>query len=283
MSNKTPQPEAPVATFEHQTSSLERFLEENLKTLLIAGAVIFVGIIGYLIFTHLSESKAAEEAAAFTSAETVEEYREVISGYPGSKAAGNAQLMIGKKLAEEDETKGEAISELRTFVETYADHPLRAQGMFELATLLLETDKKEEAVAQMDKLISEYPDSHLTPYAKLTKGDFAYEDGDVDAAQKIYNEVLTKHTGTDAAKLAEQRSDRAKVDAPEIVEPRPEPLPDDATPPAPLPGLGSPAPFSVDPQVEEVVGEEGSSETGEGDAAPAGEDSAEGDTAPATE
>ena len=62
MANKTSQPEAPVAAIDQPTSSFERFLEENLKTLLIAGAVIFVGIMGYLLFNYFSLSAAAEEA-----------------------------------------------------------------------------------------------------------------------------------------------------------------------------------------------------------------------------
>lgn len=256
MANKSQQPDAPVATLEHQTSSFERFLEENLKTLLIAGGVIFVGIIGYVIFTYISESKAADQANAFTGAESVEDYREVINTYPGSLAAGNAQLMIGKTLAEDDEKKSEASAELRTFVESYADHPQRSQGMFLLASLLLEEDKKSEAIEQFDKVIAEYPDSHLSPYAKLFKGDFAYEEGNIDAAQKIYSQVLMQHTGTEAAKLAEQRADQAKLDAPEIVAPRPEPVTEDSGPPAP--GVGAPTPFILDP-----AGVEGQSEGGD--------------------
>jgi predicted negative regulator of RcsB-dependent stress response len=276
MSNTTPPseiPEAPVATFEHQASSFERFLEENLKTLLIAGVVMFVGTIGYLIFNHFSESNASDEANAFTAAETVAEYREVVSSYPGTAAAGNAQIMIGKKLAEEDETKKDAIPELRTFVESYPEHPLRDQGLFQLATLLLENGEKKDAVAQMDKLISEFPSSHLTPYAKLTKGDFAYEDGNTDEARKIYTEVLTKHSGTEAAKLAEQRAEQSKIDPPEIVAPRPEPLPADATLPAP--GIGAPIPFSAVPQAGDAAGgEETDATTVEVEVEDAGEETA---------
>ena len=271
MANKTEQPAAPVATLDHETSSFERFLEENLKTLLIAGGVIFIGAIGYLIFNYLSESSAAEEANAFTSAESVEDYRKVISDFPGSLAAGNAQLMIGKTLGEDDEKQQEAIAELRTFVESYGDHPHRAQGMFQLVSLLLDDGKKSEAVGQIDKLIAEYPESHLVPYAKLCKGDFAYEEGNKEEAQKVYSDVLIKHSGTAAAKLAEERADRAKIDPPVIVDPRPEPLPEDGGPPAPgiAPGIGAPTPFILDPEAGE------SDEGGEATPAPADGDNAE--------
>ena len=246
MANKTSQPEAPVATFDHgkQPSSFERFLEENLKSLLIAGAVIFVGAIGYLIFSHFSASKAAKEANAFTAAESADDYKGVISSFPGSLAAGNAQLMIGKTLAEDEEKADEAIAAFRTFVETYNDHPLRDQGIFQLASMLIGADKKAEGVSQLDKLLSDYPDSHLAPFAKLYKGDFAFEEGDKVGAEKIYDEVLKKHPGTEASRLADQRLDSLKIDKPEIIAPRPQPVPDDA---APIPGIGEPTPFILDP------------------------------------
>ena len=245
MANKTSQPEAPVAKFDHEkeTSSFERFLEENLKSLLIAGAVVFIGAIGYLIFSHLSASKAAKEANAFTAAESADDYKGVISSFPGSLAAGNAQLMIGKTLAEDEAKADDAIAAFRTFVETYGDHPLRDQGMFQLASMLIAADKKAEGVSQLDKLLSDYPDSYLAPYAKLCKGDFAFEEADKDGAQKIYSEVLTGHAGTEASRLADQRLDSLKIDKPEIIAPRPQPLPEAA---AAAPGIGEPTPFILD-------------------------------------
>ncbi|MCB1099279.1 MAG: tetratricopeptide repeat protein [Verrucomicrobiae bacterium] len=270
MANKTSQPEAPVASFDHdqQTSSFERFLEENLKTLLIGGAVIFVGAIGYLVFDYVSASKTSKEANAFTSADSVDEYKSVISSYPSSLAAGNAQLMIGKTLAEDDDKTDEAIAAFRTFIESYADHPQRDQGMFQLASMLIKAGQKAEAVTQLDKLLSEYPDSYLAPYAKLCKGDFAFSDGDKDAAKKIYSEVLTKYAGTEASRLADQRSDSLKLDKPDIVAPRPKPLPEEAIP-APVPGIGEP--FSIDPNAGDAPVEGGGSTVGD-EAATDGDD-----------
>ena len=222
MANKPSQPEAPVAKFDHPTTGFENFLEENLKMILIAGAVIFVGVMGYLAFAHFSEKAAAEEANAFTSAATIEEYRKVISEYPGSLAAGNSQLMIAKKLAGEEDKRADAISELKTFIESYGDHPQHAQGQFLLGTLLIEDGDAKAAEAEFDKLIGQHADSYLAPYAKLYKGDFAFAAGDTETAKKIYEGVLREHQEAEASERADERLDLIKVAPPEIVEAKPE-------------------------------------------------------------
>jgi predicted negative regulator of RcsB-dependent stress response len=220
MANKQPEPAAPVAKLDHPNTPLERLVEENLKSILIAGGIIFAVIIGYLVFDYVRRSKTEDEAIAFTRASTIEEYRQVITDRPGSLAAGNAQLMIAKLRKKEEDGAEEAKSELRTFLETNKDHPQRDQALFTLAGIYVEEGKPEEAVPHLDALIQEHPDSPLAGYAKLYKGDFAYAADNKDEAELLYNLVLTDYTGT-PAEMAAQRLDLVKIDKPVSIPPRP--------------------------------------------------------------
>ena len=162
-------------------------------------------------------------------AETIDDYRQLISKYPGSLAAGNAQLMIAKLLKKEEDGKEEAKGELRTFLETYKDHPQRDQALFTLAGLLIEENNTADAASHLDTLIQEHPESSLVAYARLYKGDFAYAAEKNEEAAQYYSSVRADYAGT-PGQLASQRLNLIKIDKPTRVEPKSEPAPETTDP-----------------------------------------------------
>ena len=56
-----------------------KFLKDNVRTISITLAVVIVGVVAYIVYTHNKETKNAEAAASFTDA--VEVYKEAESNF----------------------------------------------------------------------------------------------------------------------------------------------------------------------------------------------------------
>jgi predicted negative regulator of RcsB-dependent stress response len=237
----------PEAKFEWQRSGFEQFLEQHFKKLLIAAAIIAVTVAGVLVYRERREEQRAREGQAFTSAETIEDYKKVIANYPGSVAAGSAQLMIANQLADNN-SPNEAIDELNRFLADYTEHPLRDQAGFRLAVLTLTKGDPKAGLELIDRFLRDYPKSPLAPLARIRKGDALLLTGDADAARKVFEELIAdpSFAGSPFFKEAEDRLAQSKLKPPVEVEfvPEPEPpKPPPATPAstAPPPDINAPS------------------------------------------
>lgn len=253
MSDPTPHPATPVtadappaARFEWKQSPFENFLENHFPKLVAALVIGAVGVGGWLVFRQKSEEKRTQQAEAFTSSETLDDYKKIIANYPGTPAAGSAQLMIANLLAQNNDIPG-ALEELQKFISTYPSHPLADQAAFRVAILTLEKDGAEAGIAKLDEFISKYPQSPVRWLAQMRKGDALAAKGDREKAAELFSAMLkdSGFAGNTLFQKVEERLAQVKLQPPVEVEFVPEPTPDPA---AAAPGApNASAPLMIPP------------------------------------
>src|SRR5260370_19181697 len=105
------------------TIQVELFWERHGKKILIGAALVFLILIGIGAYIGYQAVRNARAAKAFTSAHDINGWQSVSKRYPGTVAAGNANLQIaaaqatGGQYNETDKT-------YQTFVKDYSGHPL---------------------------------------------------------------------------------------------------------------------------------------------------------------
>lgn len=263
MSKETPPLQPP--TIELDTSTpMERFLEANIKKLVILFVFIAVGAVAYGVMRMAARSKAVAAGEAFAAAKTVEDCDLVVSEYPGSTSAGNALLLKADLLWTQNK-KDSSVAALREFTTKFGSHPLLAEGLLALGSKLEATGDKAGAKAAFDRILSEFPKSDSAAVAQLRIGDQLWAEGKETEAKAAYEAVVTKGDGADSA-FADQSESRlnwiaAKLPTKEVDgPPKPKVDPAAAIPGAPKFNLGSPLspvpglPEGAAPQIQVTPG-----------------------------
>ena len=245
--DSNPSAPVPVAELEYEHSPLEDAVIRYRKQLILVGVLAVVGSLGYFGSKLWKESKHKDAAIAFTRAQTVGDLRSVASAHAGQTAAANALLQAALLLASDGKGK-EAIEELNKLLSTYPQYPETDLVKFRLADIQLQEGATQEAITRFQELAG----TAGSPYAALSllrMADQKWLEGKTDEAGKLYQELLTKHGGDRMFSIAEQRLKQLKIAPPTLVEFVPEPTPAPGTPPpGGTPGLpgGNLAPPSAD-------------------------------------
>lgn len=239
-----PKPNAvPVAELEYEHSPLEDAVIRYRKQLILVGVLAVVGSVGYFGNKLWKESKHKDAALAFTRASNVGELRSVATSHAGQTAAGNALLKAAQLLSEDGKPK-EAMEELNKLISTYPQHPLVNLAKFRLADLQLNEGATQVAVAKFQEVAST-PGSPYAAQALMRIADQHWLEGKTEEAKKVYQEVLVKNGGDRMFRTAEERLKQLKINPPVLVEYVPEAPAAPPTPGAPN-APGNMAPPSAD-------------------------------------
>ncbi|MEM0970832.1 MAG: tetratricopeptide repeat protein, partial [Verrucomicrobiota bacterium] len=123
---------------------MEKFVQDNKFFLLLALGVIALSAVGVILIGANREGHRQESAWAFTGAETVEDYDQIISDFPKSIVGGNAMLRKAAIL-QDDGDVDEARIVLIDFLDSFPNHPLLDQGLLSLGSLFQEDGEAEKA------------------------------------------------------------------------------------------------------------------------------------------
>ena len=219
----------PVAELEYEHSPLEDAVIRYRKQLILVGVLAVLGSVGYFGSKLWKESKHKDAALAFTRAQTVGDFRTVAAAHAGQSAAGNALLRAAGLLAEEGKGK-EAIDELNKFLTTYPQHPLADLAKFRLADAQMQVGATQDAITKFQE-VAATPNSPYAVLALLRIGDQKWQDGNTDEAKKIYEEIPRKNGGNRMFSIAEQRAKQIKLAPPALIDFVPEPTPVPGSPP----------------------------------------------------
>jgi|GEM_PF-2200567 len=194
-------------------SPIEELVTENRTKLMVGILAVTVTISAIFILTFLSKQKQDRAAQAFTSAKTVEEFKEVAGQHPGTTAAGDALLRIAELQSKEDKTD-DALQTLQDFVGDFAAHPRHAQGIFGIAALHHKGGKLDEAERSFGDLLSQHPDSDLAPLVQMRLGDIAWSRGDLEKAGAIYRRIAPEYPANPYIDDATERLRLLELDPP---------------------------------------------------------------------
>ena len=110
-------------------------------------------ITGYRFY---SDRRAAAASAALASANSAQEYEQVIARYPNTPAGADAYILLAE--AQRKETKfTEANKTLETFIAKYPKHELVSTAKMAMAANLDSMGKTDEALAMYQQIASTYP------------------------------------------------------------------------------------------------------------------------------
>ena len=180
----TPPPETGfdplVFWFHHQT-----------KILILAGLFI-VAMAAYGVFEWAHMHKLAVSAEGFAAAQNEDDYRKIISEYPGTPAAGNAQLLLANQLRNQKKFD-ESSSILRDFIDKYPKHELISGAWTSLAANQEAQGKIDDALATFQKVSTSYSTSFSAPVALLEQARILKSKGKTDEARRIYEQIMTQY------------------------------------------------------------------------------------------
>src|SRR5215470_17919510 len=146
-----------------------RFFWERFKNPIITTAIIvLLAAIAFTGYRFYSDKRAAAASAALASANTAQEYEQVIARYGNTAAAADAYILLAE--AQRREKKfAEANKTLETFTAKYPKHELVSSAKLAIAANLESMAKTDEAFAMYQQIASAYPNTYAAPLAMLSQ------------------------------------------------------------------------------------------------------------------
>lgn len=239
----------------HGPSAFEQFLDRNQKNLIFLSIAIALGVAGYLVYQGIASSKERSAGADFCEAEDLPAFQSLIKEYPGTAAAGTAQIALAERQWT-DGQQGTSIETLKTFLSDRPNHPARFAAKASLAAKLKDQGKATEATPLFQELSTDPDARYLAPYAFISLGDLAKSAGNLDQAEKSYQNAKTVVPGNSFSTLIDQRLANLKTKPPVEIDPPPTPPAAPAVPGLPgtpgtplIPGLPPTGPDTSDTDV----------------------------------
>jgi len=184
-----------------EMSESDLFWQEHWKK--FAGGLILVVLLilaaGAWSFWQSQQRSAAE--ALYSASAGPEGWREVLVKFPGSVAAGNAQLRLAEALRTEGKAD-EAASTLETFVAAQPEHPLAPVGWLSLGEIRQMQKNDVGAMEAFRTASGKYASSYAAPMALLAEARLLIAGGNRGEAKAVLESIGTSYPQTPAAMIA---------------------------------------------------------------------------------
>jgi len=220
------------------------FWDRNRQAILIAGGIILLALVAFGIYEYNQGRLTAAAGAALAQAVTEDDYRAVMSTYPGTIAAGNASLLLAGKLRAEH-NYDDAIQVLQTFLANYPTHPLASAADLSIGETLEAQGRVDDAMLKYQEVAAKYPDSYSAPIALMDQANILQYQGKIDDARRIFENFVAQFPDSVFAGQAMAEMHLLRPTPGAAAEPTPETNPENLptlTNPQPPAAGGPPAP-----------------------------------------
>ncbi|MES2439760.1 MAG: tetratricopeptide repeat protein [Verrucomicrobiota bacterium] len=234
----------PLAEISQGPNAFEAFLDRNQKGLVALAAALALGAVGLVIYRGIENSRQETAGAALTKAEDLAAYQAVVDGNADTTAAGSAMVLLANSQWAANK-KDEAVATLQKFIAAYPSHPALSSAKANLGSKLMAQGKSGDATKVFEELVSTPEARFIAPFALVSLGDIAKASGDLTKAEESYNKVKNDFPESSFSEMANRRIAILKAKPPVEIEPPP-------APPAPS-ATGTGAPPSLSPPSESVV------------------------------
>ena len=213
----------------------ERYKKEVMAVLIVA-LLAGAGFGGYKIY---SDRQASSAASSLGSAKTAADFQKVITEYPGTAAGVSAYLLLAD--AQRNEKKfSEANTTLQTFIDKFPKHELVGTARLAMAGNLEALGKKDEALAEYQRLVATDPNGFGAPIALYSQIHLFKEKKQIAEARRVCETIKSQYPQSRLVADAEYQLRLLKVDNPPAA-PAP-PLPQTVAPPPPAAVPSAPPP-----------------------------------------
>ena len=196
---------------------------DKYKVQILAAAVLFVVALVASEFYALARDRKMHAAGAeLDGAKTPADYRHVIDTYPGSMAAANAMLLLGRQQMDAKDYPG-AAGTWKDFATKFPGHSLAPIALLGAGGALEALGKPDEARSLYQRAATVYQNSFAAPLARLNEAALLEAEHKPDQARHIYENIMASAANSDAARQAEEelRFIRVAPSAPSSILPVP--------------------------------------------------------------
>ena len=232
---------APLGEIEQGPSKVDKFLEAHLKKLLILLSLVVLGVGFYIVNKGLKEAKEVKAGEALVSAKNQGDFRNVVKEFPGTAAAGTAQLELARSLWAQGDNQ-DAKTTLGNFITETPDHPAIPVARMLLASYLQEEGEDELALEHLRAVAADSKAGYLAPLALIRISEFEQKSGNLEAARETLERANDPNDNNSflSQNMVQNRLDTLGVELPTTV-PKPKPPP----PKIDVPLLAADAPDSL--------------------------------------
>lgn len=177
------------------------FWEAHWKKFVAALVAVVLGIVGIGIWAYQQSASRASSAALYAAATTPDAWRGVIAQYPGSLAAGNAQMRLATALRAEGKLD-DASAELRNFTSSQPDHPMAGPAWLALGEILQMQKNNDSALEAYRTASGRYDKSYAAPLALLAEARLLAALGKSGESRAVLGSIGTSYPEGPAAMLA---------------------------------------------------------------------------------
>jgi len=168
------------------------FWERFKKPIIAVAIIVLLAATAFTGYRFYSDRRAAAASAALASADTAQDYEQVIARYANTPAAADAYILLAE--AQRKESKfTEANKTLETFIAKYPKHELVSTAKMAMAANLDSMGKSNEALAMYQQIASAYPTSYAAPLAMLSQVYILKAKNRNDDARRICETILTQY------------------------------------------------------------------------------------------
>lgn len=206
----------------------EVFWEKNRSTIieaLAAIALLAIGVTFWLITTH---NRQLASEALFAEAKTPDQWREVITKYPGTQPAANAYFLVAQSLREQGNLD-ESNKTYEKFLEVFPKNPLSGGARLGLAENLALQGKTDESLANLRQIEGQESSGYAAAVAGLIEGQTLIRQGKLADARKVFLNTAQNNPGSPVARIAGSLGSQLSA----LLPPEPKAAPAPAPTPAP--------------------------------------------------
>ena len=225
-SQPTAQPSEPVSTFD-----LEVFWALHKQKILIGAALLIAALLGSSLYFGFQAIQSQKAIAAYSGADSVEGWRDVIRQFPDATAAGNSYLRIAVKLRDEGKYK-ESNDAYDAFVRQFPKHPLLVDGYMGLAANAELEKHPDKALEYYKDVTVQFGSSYQAPMALFHQARLTEAKGQTKEAQQLFESVVKRYPESVAAGVAGREATRLADKQGSL---KPKPLAENTASPLPSP------------------------------------------------
>lgn len=207
----------PLAEISNAPSGFESFLDRNQKGVIGLAVVLALSAVGVVIYRGVEQGRQHSGGVALSGATDTAALSKVVSEHPNTYAAGSAMILLADSQWAENK-KDEAIATLQKFASEFPEHAAIPAAEASLATKLLAQGKTGDAAKIFETLSKKPEASYLAPFALISLGDIAKAESDIAKAEEYYKEVQSNFPASPFNQTAADRIQILKAKPPVEIE-----------------------------------------------------------------
>jgi tetratricopeptide (TPR) repeat protein len=177
------------------------FWDKYKLPILAAVALLVVALVASEFYEADRDKKIHAASAELDNAKTPADYRHVIDNYPGTMAAANAMLLLGRQQFDGKDYSGAAAT-WQGFADKNPQNMLAPVALSGAGTALEALGKYDQARSLYQRVATSYLNSFAAPLARLDEAALLKAERKPEEARRVYENLMASDANSDAARQA---------------------------------------------------------------------------------